>query len=252
MDMPCRPIVTVLTGAASVFLIPLLGPSTAPLPSFHWAINSPALADIPASSMAFRYIPPRRGIPKRTQGSGSRGCPQSIPVSLNLLVPNDHVGQTVSGRPTFFWYVSEPTSVPVEFALVESGVTQPLFVQQMEPQKAGIVKLAIPENVAELVPGRKYRWSVTLICNEERPSSDIFIQSWVKRVPATAELAQQLATVVSDRDRATIYARAGLWYDALAAISTAQTANPQDPAIHGNFISLLEQGGLNEGTALEH
>ena len=97
----------------------------------------------------------------------------------------------------------------------------------------------------ELVPGKKYRWSVTLACNEERPSSDIFIQSWVERVPTTPDLTQRLAGAVSDRDRATVYAQAGLWYDALAAISTAQTANPHDSSIHGNFISLLEQGGLN-------
>jgi hypothetical protein len=46
--------------------------------------------------------------------------------------------------------------------------------------------------------------------------------------------------------RASIYARSGVWYDALAAISTAQAAKPRDPFVQEDFLTLLDQVGLAE------
>jgi hypothetical protein len=129
---------------------------------------------------------------------------------------------------------------------VESGVAEPIFVQQIQIQKAGIVRMEMPKNLPELVPGKEYRWSVSLIRNDNRRSDDTFAQSWIKPVPETPELKQQLAAAKSDRERASIYAQAGLWYNALNALSTAQAANPTDPSIREDFLSLLAQAGLTE------
>ncbi len=239
-----RLLMSLVTATASMFLIPVTGWVDG-LPNFTF--SSPALAGFPEQTNSnFSYIPPTRGMPRRTQGTGTRGCDQSQSVALKLLVPNDHTAQTLSGHPTFFWYVSEVPREPIEFALVESGVAQPIFVKQLQLDKAGIVRLEMPKNLPELIPNRDYRWSVTLICNVNQRSNDSFAQGWIKRVPITSALEQQLSAAASDRDRASVYAKAGLWYDALNAIATAQASNSSDPSIREDFLSLLDQAGLKE------
>ena len=240
-----------ITGALSILSISLMGaidnPSSQSFrhPFIESGFISPVGAET-AQTEDFDYEPPNRGMPKTTQGTGSRGCTLSQPVTVTLLVPNDHTGQTISNRPTFFWHVSDKTSVPVEFALVEPGVTKPLFVQRMEVQKPGIMQVQLPQDAPELVSGRKYRWSVSLLCNANRPSSNVFVTSWIERVAAKPELTQKLFNAESEQERARIYAASGLWYDALAGISGAYNANPSDRAIFQARLSLLRQVGLNQ------
>lgn len=259
MFVKARKLATVVGGAASIFLMPAIGSWDAALnqtfryPSANLGFSSVAWADTPV-----QYVPPSRGTPKNSVGAGSRGCPQSVPVTLALLVPNDHNGQTVSGHPTFSWYMSDKTSVPVEFALVEPGVAKPVFVKQMQVSQAGIMQVQLPNELPELATGKKYRWSVSQICDSNRPSNNVFVQSWVERVSPNSELSQKLATVKTEdsslqavRERARIYAQAGLWYDALQALSTGYTANPNDPSIKADFLALLAQGGLTQISAIE-
>lgn len=242
-----------LTGVTSMVLLQAIALSN-PSQNSSWqkiaalmGLGLPAIANEAQSlETDLHYNPPDRGAPQSTRGTGSRGCDQSIPVSLNLLVPSDHVGYTATGRPTFSWYVSDPVDVPMEFTLVERGVAEPIFVQQMQVKTSKFVHLQMPENLPELLPGRQYRWSVTLICNPARRSEDIFAQAWIEPMPMAAELLNQLATIEVPRDRARFYAREGFWYDALTEIAKAHENNPNDRAIAIDMISLLEQGGLNQ------
>jgi len=63
-------------------------------------------------------------------------------------------------------------------------------------------------------------------------------------VPTSPRLAQQLTATTSERERALIYAQAGLWYDALTAISTAHALNPRDPSILEDRLLLDQVGQL--------
>ena len=147
--------------------------------SIALSFATPALADTPskAKPATFRYVPPKRGNPKSTQATGSRGCNQvqQSPVSLTLLVPKDHDGLTTSSHPTFFWHVSAP--VQMAFTLTQRGVVQPLWEQQIQLPTAGIVQLQMPINLIELLVGKEYHWSVTLLCNRDRPSAYPFFQT---------------------------------------------------------------------------
>lgn len=252
-----RRIVTAVVGTASILLTSEIGLfSTSPNRSLNLSFNSIAWADTSGNS-TFQYVPPQRGTPKSTQGTGSRGCTQSTPVTLGLLVPNDHNGQTISEHPTFFLYVSDKSSVPVEFALVEPGVAKPLYVKQIQVEKGGIVQVALPKELAALEQGKKYRWSASLICDANRPSNNVFVQSWIQRVPISSDLSEKLAAVTSNGESSTqtlqqqarIFGEKGLWYDALTALSKASVANPNDPTIKADFLSLLSQGGLSHVVA---
>ncbi len=203
----------------------------------------------PAISSQVSYVPPAKTNTRQSQGSGSRGCDQSLPVDLvTLLIPSkEYVGQTTSGHPTFFWHLSQPVSVPIEFSLVEPGVTKPLLVQPIDASEAGVIQVEFPKDRPELQPGKVYGWSVTLVCNPRRPSANPYYYSWIERVPTSPTLEEQLRTATSEtpQQQALIYAQAGSWYDALAAISTAQAANPNDPSVQKDFFSLLDQVGLS-------
>ena len=244
-------------------------PANAELNLENSSLGNQNLISRQTTNVRISYIPPSGKSTRSSQGSGSRGCQQSLPQDLvTLLIPaKDYVGQTTSGHPTFFWHLSQPISVPLRFTLVEPGVAKPLFVKQIDSPQVGTMQLALPKELPELVSGRTYGWSVTLACNSRRPSANPYFYSWIERVPTTPALEQQLAAVNSisnspeqtpslgsassqddatpERLRASIYAGAGLWYDALAAISTTQAAKPTPP-VQEDFLNLLDQVGLTE------
>ncbi|MBD2341693.1 DUF928 domain-containing protein [Calothrix sp. FACHB-156] len=193
------------------------------------------------------YVPPNLKTPLFSRGSGSRsGCAEtSLAESkiVTLLTPKSYVGQTISARPTVFWYLFKTSAQPIKITLMEPGVIKPLYEQQINSPQAGIGQLQIP---IELTVGKKYSWSITLICNQKRPSLNPFFSSWIERVSTTSTLENNLTATTSLRDRALIFAQAGLWYDTLTYISQAKTANPQDPTLQTDFLSLLKQIGLTE------
>ncbi|KAF3888939.1 MULTISPECIES: DUF928 domain-containing protein [Nostocales] len=193
-----------------------------------------------------QYVPPsgRRRI-QRTEGSGARGCSNSIPVRLNLLTPTNHIARTTLSHPTFLWSVSESTDRVMVFTLTAPGSIQPVYQKRMKADKAGIMSLELPQSSPELAVGKEYRWTVTLMCNEKRPSENINARAWIERVEISPNLSQQLTTANSERDRALAYTQLGIWYDGLAILNKLQAANPTDRQVFNSFISLLEQIGLN-------
>jgi len=127
------------------------------------------------------YTPTDRPKPQRTQGGGSRGCINSQPVSLKLLVPQDHTAFTANSHPTFSWYVSNVPSMPMEIALVEEGIAQPMLVKRLTVKNAGLLQFKLPPEIPGLEVGKEYRWTVSLFCNPERPSQSIYARAWIQR-----------------------------------------------------------------------
>ncbi len=194
----------------------------------------------PATATNFRYVPPsRRGAPARTQGGGSRGCDQeSVPVTL--LAPPDHVGLTTQARPKLFWYSANDSMLPMQISLVEPGVSEPIWVTQVPTGSAGFNHIQIPDTVPELVAGRRYRWTVTRLCNVRRPSNNTYARGWIERV-VTTEIPSNIQAL-SPSDRVKSYAESGIWYDAVTqAVEQSRTGAPESTSI---VMMLLEQGGL--------
>jgi hypothetical protein len=194
----------------------------------------------PATATTFRYVPPsRRGAPARTQGGGSRGCDQeSVPVTL--LAPPDHVGLTTQAHPKLFWYSANDSMLPMQISLVEPGVSEPIWVTQVPTGSAGFNQIQIPDTVPELVAGRRYRWTVTRLCNVRRPSNNTYARGWIERVSATEVPANVQA--LSPAERVKSYAESGIWYDAVTqAVEQSRTSDPESTSI---VMMLLDQGGL--------
>ncbi|MDX2096628.1 MAG: DUF928 domain-containing protein [Leptolyngbyaceae cyanobacterium bins.59] len=221
----------------------------------------PKVADSSGRSLTLAQTPPKYNPPsdrkrlQRTRGGGSRGCSSSQSTSgkasqtaLSLLVPPDHVAQTVSAYPTFVWYLSNPTTYPIEFALVERDVAKPLLVKQLQIRKPGLVRFELPQEGPGLLPGKEYRWTVSLVCDADRPSQNMSAYAWIELVPPTADLTAQLAASQSHSDRSLIYARFGLWYDSLALLTSTYLQNPDDQKVSAYLSSLLNQIGFHQNS----
>ncbi|WP_019500282.1 DUF928 domain-containing protein [Pseudanabaena sp. PCC 6802] len=239
-------LVAPIAGASSLLFLQFSAPQISHqdfpnLPVLTNLLSSPALA----SSRRITYIPPNNGSPRRTTSNASRGCDNLSHLSLYLLAPRDRVGTTASDRPTLAWYISRVPDVPVEFALVEEGVPTPLWKQKIEVQKAGIATISLPENSPHLVEGREYKWSIRLICNPVSPSAAPPYISWMRKVPLPEALRSRLSTATSNRDRAFLYAQAGMWYDAVAAtVNQFSDRSASQSEVMADLRSLLSQAGL--------
>ncbi|NJK72023.1 MAG: DUF928 domain-containing protein, partial [Synechococcaceae cyanobacterium SM2_3_60] len=172
------------------------------------ALPLPAIAQdvaLPAG-LSFGYTPPDRGAPRRTRGAGSRGCSNTDNAELQLLIPNDHTGQTIAAHPTLFWYLSEPVTVPLEVTLIDPDRPEPLYSETLTSSDRGIMQIVVPDTAPELALDKEYTWSVALICNPARPSTNVFVQGRIRRI--AADLAITAADPLST---AQAYAQAGVW-----------------------------------------
>lgn len=163
------------------------------------------------------YAPPpdQRPPSGQTTSSGTRGgCSASEGLPLTVLAPQQHVGQTASFHPTFAWFV--PISMPMEFTLHKYGSDGKLkVVQRISLQSSpGIMKLSLPEDEPGLVRGKRYFWQVAILCDRNHPSKDLVANAEIEVVEMPA-LKRQLSTPMNPLEIANLYARAGLWYDAL-------------------------------------
>ena len=201
------------------------------------------------------YLPPVKTNPRRSEGSGSRGCENLSSAeteAVTLLIPSsDYAGQTTSAHPEFFWYVSNSLSVPMEFTLVEPGKPEPLLVQRLKINQAGVVHLKVPPQAKALEIGKTYRWTVSLICNQMRPSANPLFYSWIERVALSPETTTDLEKITATENygsqslyqQAVVYGQKGLWYDALAKLMDAYQVNPLNSQIQNHLYSFFPGQG---------
>lgn len=206
----------------------------------------------PAHAQAVRYTPPKRPGFKRSDGTGTREgalrlCGKGSLASFTPLAPTDHTGETISARPSFFWYLSSRQIV--EFKLMEPGVRKPVFVTTVRVDQPGIVSLQLPNTAPELLYEKDYRWSIAVVC--EDGTKDALMVATIRRVVPTPELKQKLAIAKSDLELAQLYAVQGLWYNALTTLSKPVVADPANRSKRDRLLSLLDQAGFTKITTRE-
>ena len=114
----------------------------------------------------------------------------------------------------------------------------------MEPPfERGIHELKVSDYGVKLLPGKRYTWFVSLVVDPERRSRDILASATIERVESVEALATTIAQAGSSQ-APFIYAETGLWYDAIAAISSLIDAAPGDLVLRKQRASLLDQVGL--------
>jgi hypothetical protein len=218
------------------YLRPMVCCSTA---IFILATSSPLLA---ADAKVPVYKLPTRGAPGGRVGGGTRGDKNVF--VLSVLAP-DHSGLTTSEQPSLYWFISNSTSLPIELTVIDSKGIKPLLETKLPaPAKAGIQRVRLADYNIRLAPGVAYRWFVAVVPDSDRRSKDILAGGAIERVDVPTDLKAKLVKA-SKPELYSLYADAGIWYDAVAAISEMIDAAPQDQALRKQRAELLSQVGLS-------
>ncbi|TBR61843.1 hypothetical protein B4U84_14050 [Westiellopsis prolifica IICB1] len=191
----------------------------------------------------------------RNQGGAVRGnCPnlgQSKAQPIIALVPASEQGipyveQTITERPTFWFYVPylPVAQVNVEFVLLDNE-GQEVYSQifPLNKQKLGIIGLQLPSTISPLKQNNKYRWAFSAICNPQNRAADAIVNGRLERISVSPTLSNQLKTA-SAQERISIYTDQRLWYETLTNLAELQRRNPQDAEIKSAWANVLQLMGL--------
>jgi hypothetical protein len=150
------------------------------------------------------------------------------------------VAQTVTARPSLFWYID---AVPAEdhrliFTMIDEEGIDPVVEARLErPRRVGIQRIQLADHGVKLEPGIEYEWSIALVVDPEQRAKDVVSTGYIRRVSQPTELELRPPCVNT-------YADLGLWYDALEAVSNSIESAPGNPALRSQRSSLLSQAGL--------
>ena len=201
----------------------------------------------PTPAPAIKFRPVKAGAASVRVTGGSRGTGADT-VVLDVLTP-DEVGITTQEQPSLFWFQSKPANARFELTLLQEKQVKPLVQVQIERStKAGIQRLKLADHGAKLVPGVEYQWVVALVTDPENRSTDLVASGAIKRIEPTVELRDKIKKA-DPTALPGIYAEAGIWYDALSALSDQIDANPAAENLRETRRELLRQVGLKAAAA---
>jgi hypothetical protein len=204
-----------------------------------------AQTQAPANALAAPvYKPPLRGAPGGRVGGGTRGTGGGREVFVLSVLAPDHTGLTMQEQPSLYWFISSVASSPAELTVMDPRATQPVLeVRIPSPVQRGVHRIRLADHGVRLSPGVAYRWYVAVVPDPDRRSKDILAGGTIERVETPAELSAKLARA-SKTEVPFLYAEAGLFYDALTAISELIETAPEDPGLQKQRATLLAQVGL--------
>ena len=181
---------------------------------------------------------PGDAAPRNSVGGGVRG---DEPPAMAALLPSTKNGRTVSAHPTFFVYLPPTLSKEVFFSVQDEQGNNLYQTRRKISGQGGIISVTLPENAPALETGKNYVWFFAPILPDGilRPDNYV-VTGWVKRVEANVGSDRQ-----SPVEQATAYGKAGIWYDTLKILATAQRSQPNNANLTKEWKELLEQVGLN-------
>ncbi len=122
--------------------------------------------------------------------------------------------------------------------------TKPLVETRLpSPVAGGVYSVRLVDLGVRLTPGVQYRWFVAVVPDAARRSRDILAGGTIERVDGPEGLRTLVAQASRER-LPFIYAEAGLWYDALAAVSELIERAPDNREHRRQRAALLAQVGL--------
>jgi hypothetical protein len=124
---------------------------------------------------------------------------------------------TTTATPALYFYVSQPISWSTRFTISAPSRPDPVIeVNIPAPRQAGVYAIRTADYHVLLQPGVLYTWSVSVILNPKAPSRDIVASASLLRATPDPAIESALRGAPASR-RATLFAQAGFWYDAVAA-----------------------------------
>lgn len=191
--------------------------------------------------VAQEYIPPRRGIPGRREGAGTRGTCLVGAAPMVALMPADNVSRSLD-RPTFFWFVPTTPATQGELRLLENN--RVIWQEPVSVTGGGIMAWQLSAQAPALQPNRTYRWQFSVICDRQQPSKNPFVQGTLEPIAPEADLARQLQTATPEQ-RPVLLAAHGIWQDAVTDLALQRCANPANSTAKQHWMRLLRSVQLD-------
>lgn len=182
---------------------------------------------------------PENSRPNTSIGGGTRG--EEIP-RLTALVPPSKYGNTISGHPTIFAYLP-PMGVQEIFFSLQDEEGNPFYHTTLTVSPdGGTIAITLPPEAPELEMGKNYLWYLAPLEPGAILRPDNYaVVGWIKRVESTLN---HRSLALSPVELAATYANAGIWYDTLAVLASAQRAEPENQTFAAEWSKLLQQVGL--------
>jgi hypothetical protein len=207
-----------------------------------------ALQAGPSGGNVLQYKPPpSRGAPAvgNRIGGATRGATDE-PLRVVALAPFDHTGLTVHEQPSLHWFISSTTALPIELTISDPKAPRPILETRIpQPTRPGVQRVRLSDLGARLATGVPYEWYVVVVRDPERRARDIVAGGMIERTDLPEAVRAKLLAA-PPAEVPSVYAEAGLWYDAMAAVSDLIDARPDDAGWRRQRASLLEQVGLRQ------
>ncbi|MEG4006725.1 DUF928 domain-containing protein [Microcoleus sp. Pol11C1] len=203
----------------------------------------------PTGSTWNTFQPPEDGVPGRREGGGTRGleCPTAT-TALTALIPQSTMGQTISAKPTFFYYLPIALDKTVQFELADQR-DKTLYKKsfRMVTSRAGVVSVSLgsDDNSPALEVGKNYQWYFTIKCNPKNTRDDVLVSGWINRT-ALAPTVQTELDRSPDRTKLSIFAQQRLWYEYLATLAQLRIESPSDASLALKWSALLNSVELGK------
>lgn len=190
--------------------------------------------------------PPIPGRPPEREPAGTRGPCEETEASFTPLLPvsnteNRFSGLTLSGHPTFWFYIPYKTNrvSSGKFSLEDSKGNSVYRTAFKLPSTPGFVSISIPTTEKSLETNKQYRWTFSLSCVSEDAweTPKVWHTGTVQRVDRPA-LATQAKTVLLE-ERINLYVKNNIWYD-------ASTDLVKIKAVPETWLSLMKAMGLEQ------
>ncbi|MDH3503805.1 MAG: DUF928 domain-containing protein [Nitrospirota bacterium] len=164
------------------------------------------------------------------------------PLYLSVLSPN-HIGLTMFEQPALFWYIAQPTSQSVDVLITDEGNTQMLLdIRMLPPVQPGIHKIELKDYGIRLQANTTYQWKIIL--QGRLPGENHTTSGWIMRVSPPANVAKLTHLPSINATPVEPLVEAGLWYDAIWALSERLHTDPTDMLSLTQRANLFEQVGL--------
>lgn len=202
-----------------------------------------------SDSLVIFQPPPEDAKPESAEGAASRNgnrCPGDLLAKsdrnssvLKAIVPQGNFGLTTQKHPTFWAYIPPTTAQSAILSIAKVG-EKPHWHQAISlTGESGTIGVKLDSTTPGLKIGQNYLWTLILICNAHPHPNDPVVTAGVKRIPSN--LPQNIAEL----ERATWYAKRGIWYDALDILAKEKSVLNNGEVLWSRY---LRSGGFEINT----
>ncbi|MGL5064385.1 MAG: DUF928 domain-containing protein [Microcoleus sp.] len=199
----------------------------------------------------FQAPPPPSGRgerPAKRRDAGSSGSCERLNTAetefLTALVPKqDYQALTAAGHPTFWFYIPFPAKNfhSLKFRIENESGYQ--VTVKPKNEKSGVVSFTLPATEKPLEIGKEYKWGLFLYCQDPEQKSSrpvtFYVSSTIKRIAPNDKLESELKAAITDREKSAVYAKNGIWHEALTLIGNNRRTDLTNAELAADWANLL-------------